>query len=384
VTAFSEARVARVGDRWHALARPLHPLAWWGWAAGLAVAASATTNPLVSLEVVGVAALVVAARRPDAPWGASFGAFCRVGVVLLGLQVALAVVFGASGSGPVLVTLPHLALPAWAAGVRVGGPVSADVLLGSLYDGLRLVAILACVGAANSLASPARLLRCLPAALYEVGVAVVVAVSLAPQLVGEAARVRQGRRLRGRRTRGARALGAVALGVLTGALDRSLALAAAMDSRGYGRSGGASRRRQQVTGAAVLTGLVGAAIGSYGLVAGTGTALPTRPGVSLALVIAGGLAAGGGLLVGGRRVRRTRYRPDPWAAPEWAVVAVGALAAIGVALAARADPAALASASDPLAWPALPAVAVAAVGCAAAAALLAPPLPTSDSAGRSS
>ena len=64
--------------------------------------------------------------------------------------------------------------------------------------------MLACIGAANSLASPARLLASVPAALYEVGVAVVVAMTFAPQLVGDVARVRTARRLRGRPDRGVR------------------------------------------------------------------------------------------------------------------------------------------------------------------------------------
>ena len=35
------------------------------------------------------------------------------------------------------------------------------------------------------------------------------------------------------------------------------------------------------------------------------------------------LVAGAGCALGGRRAGRTRYRPDPWALPEWLVVACG-------------------------------------------------------------
>ena len=113
----------------------------------------------------------------------------------------------------------------------------------SLYDGLQLATILVCIGAANSLASPSRLLKSVPAALYEVGVAVVVAMTFAPQLVADVARVRRGapaarpaahRSARRSPARSARA------GGRAGTL--AVALAAAMDSRGYGRTAGLPRR----------------------------------------------------------------------------------------------------------------------------------------------
>ncbi len=81
--------------------------------------------------------------------------------------------------GHVLFRLPELRLPSWAASVRVGGAVTSESLVGALYDGLRLSMLFVCFGAANTLASPYRLLRCLPASLYEAGVAVTVALSFA-------------------------------------------------------------------------------------------------------------------------------------------------------------------------------------------------------------
>ncbi|MBO0517687.1 energy-coupling factor transporter transmembrane protein EcfT, partial [Streptomyces beijiangensis] len=59
-------------------------------------------------------------------------------------------------------------------------------------------ALLICVGAATALANPARLLKSLPGALYEAGVAVVVAMTFAPNLVADVTRLRAARRLRGR------------------------------------------------------------------------------------------------------------------------------------------------------------------------------------------
>ena len=58
-----------------------------------------------------------------------------------------------------LLDLPEIPLPDWAAGVRLLGPVTSEALLAGLYDGLRLAAIIICVGAANSLANPKRAAR---------------------------------------------------------------------------------------------------------------------------------------------------------------------------------------------------------------------------------
>ncbi len=74
------------------------------------------------------------------------------------------------------------------------GSASADrcrsrAIAAAFYDGLRLATLLLCVGAANVLANPKRLLKAVPAALHEVGVAVTVALTVAPQLIESGQRV---------------------------------------------------------------------------------------------------------------------------------------------------------------------------------------------------
>ena len=216
------------------LPRLLHPAAWWLWALGLAVAASRTTNPVLLVLLIAVAGYVVAARRTTAPWGRSFGAFVRFGLFVIGLRIIFQVVFGAHVGGTiVLFHLPSAELPTWAAGVRIGGPVTLEAIVLAAYDGLRLAAMLACIGAANSLADPRRLLKSVPGALYETGVAIVVALTFAPRLAEDAGRVRAAQRLRGYAPRGLRSLGRVVMPVLEGSLESALVLASAMDSRAW-------------------------------------------------------------------------------------------------------------------------------------------------------
>jgi energy-coupling factor transport system permease protein len=324
------------------------------WALGLATAATRTTNPLLLLLIVAVAGFVVASRRTAAPWARSYAAFLRLGLVVIAFRLAFQVVFGATGTGTVLFHVPVLPLPGWASGVQIGGDVTTQDLLGALYDGMRLATLLACVGAANSLANPSRLLRCVPAALYEVGVAVVVAMTLAPQVVGDVTRVRAARRLRGRPDRGLRGLGSVALPVLEGALDRSLELAAAMDSRGYGRNAGVPVATRRLTAGLVISGLVGVCVGVYGLLDGGSPEVAGLPVLGLPLVVVGVAAAGAGFVVAGRRVRRSRYRPDPWALPEWLVSSSGVVAAAAMLVAGALGVAGLVGQYAPPAWPTLP------------------------------
>ena len=360
-------RLSRPGRR---LPRPLHPVAWWVWALGLATAVSRTTNPLLLVLVLGVLALVVANRRSDAPWARAFKYYLYLAFIVIAVRVVFRAVFGGDIElrMHVLFRLPHVPLPSWAAGVQLGGPVTLEGTLGAIYDGLRLGTLLCCLGAANALANPKRALRVLPGALYELGVAVVVALSMAPQLVESVQRVRRARKLRGAATSGRRALRGVAIPVLEDAFERSLRLAAAMDSRGYGRTGGASPRSRRATGALLLSGMLGLCVGAYGLLDGS------APGyLGLPMLVFGTGLCGAGLALGSRRVRRTQYRPDPWKLPEWGVVVCGLVPAVVLLASFGAGVVALDPPTNPLVWPTLPVVPALAVAVAALAAVIAPP-----------
>jgi len=219
--------------------------------------------------------------------------------------------------------LPEIPLPDGVLGLQLLGPVTQEALLAGLYDGLRLGAIVICVGAANALANPKRLLRSVPAALHEVGTALVVAVTVLPQFADSARRVRLAQSLRAGDSRRVGRLRRYLVPVLEDAIEHSLRLAAGMDTRGYGRSAGASVRERRTTGALLLTGLCGICVGVYAGLDQTAPRLLATPmlvlGVAVAVV---------GLVGAGRRVPRTRYRPDPWRAPEVVVMAAGVASAV--------------------------------------------------------
>lgn len=297
----------------------MHPLAWWAWALALAVATTRTEDPLV-VALLLAAVVGVVLLRGDAR---AFRLYVVLGAAIVLFRVGFHVLVGLKPPGTVVLDLPRVALPDWAAGVQMLGPVTLEGLGVAAGAGLRLAVLVACFGAANCLADPRRALRSLPAALHQVGSAVVIAVSVAPQLVAAVTQVRHAQRLRGDAVRGVRLLPRLVVPVLADALDRSLALAASMDSRGYARTAG---RPGRWTGVLLLGALVALGTGAYGLLDATAPAWLGGP-----MVAGGALAAAVAVLLAGRGVRRTRYRADRWGVPEWVVVAAGVGAAVVVA-----------------------------------------------------
>ncbi len=347
--------------------RMLHPVAWWAWGVGLATAAAHTTNPWLLLLVIAVAGWVVLERREVGALDA-FRPFLIVGLAAIGLRVVLTVVLGNGVPGQIVVVqLPQVQLPEWFAGLRLGGQVTLESVVAAGIDGLRLATTLACLGAANALASPRRLLRYAPATLYDIGTAVVVSLTFAPALIDLAGRVRAARRLRGHSGRGLRELARLAVPVLDGALDRSLDLAASMESRGYGRTSVRGRRERAIGSVVALAGGAGTVAGLYGVLsssAGGWLGLPMLA-AGLALLVAS-------LVLGARRDARTAYRRDPWRAPEWVTCALGLLPAVVLVHAEAAGTPGVTLVQVPLEWPALPLLPLLAVLAAVLVAWLTP------------
>ncbi len=353
--------------------RSLHPMAWWLWAAGLAICAIRTNNPFLLALIGVVACVVVSVRRSTAPWSRSIAFFLRVGVLVIVIRVVIEILFGQRGlPGHVLFTLPQMPLPAWAVAVSIGGAVTLESILNAFVEGLQIAVILLCFGAANSLASPYRLLRSLPAVLYETGVAVTVALSFTPELVESIGMVRQARRQRGIPIRGLRGMRGVAVPVLESALDRSLQLATSMDARGYGRRIAVGKGARRLASGATVGGLLLMAVGLYGML-DSGSLF----GLGLPVLAVAAVLCGGGLTLGGRRTARSRYRPDPWRQPEWLVAGSGLIALVTMTIARSLDVPGLTISFSPLAFPSIPLLPVVGILIALAPAIAAPnPLPS--------
>ena len=193
-----------------------------------------------------------------------------------------------------------------------------------------------CIGAANSLANPKRLLRSVPPALYEIGTALVVAVTVLPAVRRQRAPGPGARRPAGGDTGRVGRLRRILVPVLEDALERSLAPGR---RHGHARLRPQRRRRprgqRRLTGALMLVGLCGICVGAYAVLDQTAPPTPGRADAGwLGVVVA----------VGGHRqrrprVHRSRYRPDRWRWPELVVVASGVVVAVAGYRVTQASPA---------------------------------------------
>ena len=203
-----------------------------------------------------------------------------LGLVVVVIRVAFRVVLGGAqgATDHVLVRLPEVPLPGFMAGVSLGGAVTYESVLFAFYDGLRLATLLCCIGAANALANPKRALRSLPAALYELGVAITVAVTIAPELVESVQRVRRARKLRGATEQGRRAVRGIAMPVLHDALG---AIVPTRGRHGLARVRTHRRRLPTACGArrqySLLGALLGLCVGAYALARRLDAASARRP-----------------------------------------------------------------------------------------------------------
>jgi energy-coupling factor transporter transmembrane protein EcfT len=190
------------------------------------------------------------------PWSGGLWFAMKIALIIVAIRTFIGVAIGVPVPGTTLFELPILYLPDWMAGIRVGGAITQERLFFAVSEGIHIATLICIFAAATSLTSPHRLLRQMPIFIYEFGVALVITTSVLPQLVASASRIKTAQRMRGITRRG---WSGVALALLEESLARSLDLAAAMDSRGYGFSRKRSRYKREAINFRDIT-LVGSAV----------------------------------------------------------------------------------------------------------------------------
>jgi energy-coupling factor transport system permease protein len=270
------------------------------WLAASAMIPLLTQHPLYLILALAAAWLVYQTMDQVFPEAALWGSLIKLALFVWVFTVP----FNALGvhSGQIVL----LSLPAdWPI---IGGIVTLEAVVQGLLTGLKLFALLLIFAAFNIGVDHYRLLRLMPAFLYQVGVITSIAVTFVPQMIAAGQEIREAQTIRGHRFRGLRDLLPLFVPLLTGGLERAVGLAESMEARGFGGNLRTVALREELltklgTLAALLLALTG--VLWYGYFAAT-----RQAGLAL-------MALGTGLLILifwrlGRRVQRTRYRRDVW------------------------------------------------------------------------
>jgi energy-coupling factor transport system permease protein len=275
-----------------------HTLTWLAWLCAAAFLALMNHQPLPTMLLIIATAGVFSAAGRRSALGQSWTAFLRLG--LSAWSVALLFNLLSTHVGRiVLVALP----PSWP---LIGGPVTLEALLYGFANGTTLLATLLVFATFNLGIDQYRLLRWVPAGLYQAGLVVSVALAFVPHMVSTLKDIREAQRVRGHRFRGLRDLIPLFVPLITMALERSLTLAESIEARGFG--GTASTI--QSDGRASTTSLVGLCLLLAGLL--WEALRPQLRGFGTATALAGVALLVLALYRQGQLVQRTRYRREVW------------------------------------------------------------------------
>ncbi|MBC7261913.1 MAG: energy-coupling factor transporter transmembrane protein EcfT [Chloroflexi bacterium] len=336
---------------------PYHTLTWLSWLGAAAYLALVNQQLLQSILLIFATGTVfVAASRnsrsgTNLEAGASYtgrswkaegwSAFLRFGLSVWLIALFFNLLFAHAGN-IVLFALPHN----WP---FIGGPITLEALLYGLANGASLFAVLLVFATFNLGMDAHRLLRWLPAGLYQAGLIVSIALAFVPQLITSLKEIREAQLLRGHRFRAMRDWIPLFVPLLTTALERSLTLAESMESRGFGGTerftvADSNALPVSTTAAAATTNLQrGATLaGLLALLVGLlwqATDSVRWPGLLCAAL--GILLISASLYIQGRRLKRTHYHHELWQQRDTLVTAACLVSISITAYIQARDPAAL-------------------------------------------
>lgn len=326
---------------------------WLVWALSAAASAQLAPSPVYVALVIAVAALVVSVHGLDTPFARTFPTLLTVGIAFALLRTVLTVATTHGGPGPTIFTTPELSLPDALGGFTVGGPIELEILLQSAAEGFVVVGVMAVFGAFNAVVSHYELVQSAPRAFYELGLVLIVALAFVPSTIGAITSVREADRARtgGRVVRRGRLVRLV-VPILETGMERAVALAESMDSRGFARGRATARERASGwCGFASLLALGGAFVALVGEA--------RLAAVILALVGALGVAVA--VMLASRATRGVRYRPRRITGTDRALMAALLAAPAVLALLSVVGDDSLTWDASPLRWPTfqlLPALAI--------------------------
>ena len=283
------------------------------WAFAASVPSLLGRNPWPLLMALFAAIAVRVAWSEHLSSEASWSLFLRVALFFSIVGVIFNVLTVRAGDR-VLAALPE-SIP------LIGGDITLNAAFFGVLSGLALVSLVIVGSTMAGLLDWSAVVRLLPDGLTNIAVAGSIAFAFVPQTAISFREIREAQSARGHRVRGARDLMPILMPMIGGGLERSITLAEALESRGFGAaaSGSASERRWPAFLAAI--GLAAVAISIYLMASGH--------------LLVAGISAVSGLVslflvaLSGRNaaIHRTRYRVPIWS---WRDTGVSVGAAISL------------------------------------------------------
>ncbi len=198
--------------------------AWLIWTAATAVLTMLTRNPFY------IVIILLAVRLVALNWEQDEAAFklplLRLLLVILLFSTLFNMLFAHVGQ-VVLVTLPY----GWP---LIGGPLTLEAAVYGAVNGLMLFTLLLVFIAFNNIVPGSDLVHLTPRAFHDLGLVVLIALTYVPETSRHWQKIKDAQAIRGHQIRGWRDWRPILIPLLVGGMERAMALAEAMVSRGYG------------------------------------------------------------------------------------------------------------------------------------------------------
>lgn len=274
--------------------------AWLAWAVAAMLPALLGRNPFLLVELL-IIVLIVHTVWANAN---SFGGihwFVRIAAAFSLIGIIFNVLTVHAGTS-VFATLPE----SWP---LIGGVLTLNALLYGVASGIALFTLVLIGTTVGSLVNWMDLFHVMPPRLAPIAVAGSVAWAFLPQTAVAFRQIRESQEMRGHRVHGVRGLLPLIVPLISGALERALSVAEALEARGFGASLDLEATRRETGRRApilVICALVLLISGAFGTLTGN-----LRTG--LFMLVIGAAVIGINLrLPDGRQTRQTRYRQTRW------------------------------------------------------------------------
>ena len=319
-----------------------------------AVSVQATTNPIYATIVLLIAALVVEVHGQQTLYAKAFPIMVALATIFGAVRVALTVVTTHATGSTVLFTWPFkFDTPEVLGGFTIFGTFEQEPLVRSAFEAYAVVAFIAVFAAWNTVVSHHEVMRAVPRAFHEPALVVAIAIAFVPSTIVILQSVRLADRARcgGVPVRQGR-LRRYVIPVVEGGLERAIALAESMESRGLGHArASAAETRSALLSLAAMASLGGAVV-----------ALISRARLAAGALGVVGVALFVGATVSASRANpRTRYRPQPVTTVDRCIIAATTLAVGTMITMSLRNETSLSWSPQPFAWPGIHIVAIVAL-----------------------